>query len=460
MKQEPSIIKPVLLATAFADAGPLDETLRLKILNAALRCRQKTGTTPGLYIPVDRCDDVWVCYPAETIQTYQADQTDPKGRTDQTKQAERYPSLIRWPKACALAESHGAAFVACWLPEPEVRYVALDKEHIDDLISKGHTKARHFPGWLCEGAPMSRVWLASDGAFSEVAAPAFIRPSQRGSPLALFPFSRPEPQGSGSAVSVGAADQLQSRTRPEADDAMTTPSFIVNTIPEGFAQEAEIWLRHVYVDRFVVLYLREVFGLPLLSNDWDVIQMRRAQGASGPVAGSGPLQSSPFNLQRRVPGVEVLYEVARMQYAPLVAGGETQQPPRNDVVQAFVSRDKKLFNKSGRAIQAARLTRPDSPRNQGMRDDVKRDFTPEADDILKSEYSLRGPFVSDALALIVHAAKQWLDWKMNLSDQGSHVVALKNELEVYGFKGDGELEAIVEFIIWKDGDYTYPPKSD
>ncbi|BFI95968.1 MAG: hypothetical protein RSP_14780 [Rhodanobacter sp.] len=95
-----------------------------------------------------------------------------------------------------------------------------------------------------------------------------------------------------------------------------------------------------------------------------------------------------------------------------------------------------------------------------MRDDVKRDFTPKADDILKSEYSLRGPFVSDALALIVHAAKQWLDWKMNLSDQGSYLVALKNELEAYGFKGDGELEAIVEFIIWKDGDYTYPPKSD
>lgn len=180
---------------------------------------------------------------------------------------------------------------------------------------------------------------------------------------------------------------------------------------------------------------------------------------SGSVAGSGPLQSSPFNLEGRVPGVEALYEVARTQFAPLVAGGETQQPPRNDVVQAFVSRDKKLFNKSVRAIQAARLTRPDSPRNQGMHDDVKRDFKPKAEDILASEYSLRGPFVSDALALIIHAAKQWLDWKIKPSDKGSPQFALKNELVAYGFRG-GELEAIVEFITRPEGSFIHsPPKS-
>lgn len=426
MKQESNIVKPVLLATAFADAGPLDEMLRLKILKAAFRCRQKTGTTPGLYVRISRNDVAWVCYTVESIQTYQA---------DQTKQAERYPSLIGWQKICALAESHGAAFDARWIPEPEVGFVALNKEHIDDLISKGHTKARHFPGWLCEGAPMSRVWFASDGAFLDVAAPVFIRSSQRGSRLDLQPYSRPEPQNSESAIGADAVDQPRNRPLSDADDALASPDFIVNTIPDGFEHETEIWLRDVYVDRSVVLYLREVHGLPLPGNDWDVIQMRARHA----------LQSSPFNLKNRVFGVEVMYDVARMQFGSLVAGGDVQQPPNEDVVQAFVSCDKKLFNKSERAIQAAKLIRPNKSRSQGLHNGERRDFTSTALNILKNEYSLRGSFVSDSLALIVHATKQWQEWEKETPAGASGPFALRSELMSYGFKGE-EVEAIFMFI--------------
>ncbi|HTA65752.1 MAG TPA: hypothetical protein VK753_09615 [Xanthomonadaceae bacterium] len=321
----------------------------------------------------------------------------------------------------------------------------MDKIQVEELIKSGYTKASQFAGCLCRSAPMSGDWLESHDDSPDDSGSAFIRLGKSSLPSLAFALPASAESVSDSANCARAEGRID-------------PDYLIDTIPAGFAQEMEIRLRDICVDRSIVLYLRDVHGLLLQSDDWDVIQMRRARTTQNTVSGVGC--KDPCILQERVPGVDALYEVARIQYGPLIAGGVAQDPPSKEVVEAFVRRNSKLFNKNERAVQAARLTRLVGSRNQGLQDGMRRDFTRKAKDILQNEYSMRGTFVSESLALIVHATKQWLNFKADPPPGLSVLSALKDELQSYGFNGVAELEAIFAFITWTDKRrFSRPPES-
>lgn len=295
------------------------------------------------------------------------------------------------------------------VPDPDIHFLKLDEEHVADLAIHHRTRVQRFSGAIRVVEPPPGTQLAREYVNADVVAPVRVRP---------WDFFH----------------------------ADTESDYPIEDLPDDPEHGVEIGLGDVYLDKLVALNLRDAFGLPLSNGEAVLLAMQ----------GEGSLR-----LPCPTYGVELLYKVAKEQYKPAMISAGLKLPRSHVVAEEFHTRDPKLFSKSERAAQAARLTRPDAARNQGLSPGEHRAFTDEAQRIFETEYTLRAPFVSDALALIAHAAKHWLYWESRESPPRSTAKAqlLWNELRRYGFKGNAEIEAIFAFITWKNGRFTHPPKN-
>ncbi|KQZ72415.1 hypothetical protein ASD55_11705 [Rhodanobacter sp. Root561] len=270
----------------------------------------------------------------------------------------------------------------------EIRFLALNPEHIKSLKEEGRVDVQ----WFAYG-------------------------------LRLHPGAQQQRQG----LYVEAPLSRPLYLRRTAHIGRRVKSLIEQHVYEYPAVTMRVELKDVYVD------------------ECNVVRLLPNKSPSTP-----EIESDPYNLKSRAPGLYSLFQVARTHFREPLRPKEKPAPRRKKALEELRIRGpEKLFNKTNRP-HAARLADPDAKRNHGLQNGQRRDFTAKALHILNIEYANRERFVSPALALVIHATGLWLGWrKERPSDGTSALLALTTELKSYGFDGVAEMKAILAFITWK-----------
>lgn len=166
----------------------------------------------------------------------------------------------------------------------------------------------------------------------------------------------------------------------------------------------------------------------------------------------------PYGLRERAPGVFVLYAAARHFYEkPRVT-----DVVRKDVVEWLQSDNwktfSKLFNKTNASLAFKFINLKHSP-GRGSNDNwVAKSFTPDILAIAKQKYQQppHKPYISDYLAMIIHASDRWGELTAKSYPNGikpdEHMLRLIEEFRMelfdWKFSGSAERQAVVDIVIW------------
>jgi len=159
----------------------------------------------------------------------------------------------------------------------------------------------------------------------------------------------------------------------------------------------------------------------------------------------GTLDSDPYSLCRRAPGIYALYCVARHYHHAM----EADKSKFTEVEKLIIS----LLSELGKtkAEQIAKLINPHHRRNRGVPKGRQRHFDAEllGREQFKSRYR-RGKFIKDALALILYGTEKWLDLRASRG-AGAMLTHIdrSSASEVFGGLGfyDGEEDALTELLL-------------
>ena len=182
------------------------------------------------------------------------------------------------------------------------------------------------------------------------------------------------------------------------------------------------------------------------------------------------IQDDPLYLQKRAPGVYVLYCAAAKFYEQLKKAKNLEETARikSDLKSELRIKEPKLFTEES-LRQAVKLINPLSRRGSGIskkpkqEEPVKPFKAFDADLLAKTEFRLRyrrGSFITDAMALILYATDWWRDecikheaakaMDKNLLAERPSIIGLIDELERVGFYGPDELAAVARIVMWSD----------
>lgn len=291
------------------------------------------------------------------------------------------------------------------VPQIDVRFLQLSLKDIGALKSSTHVRIHWFPSGLQLADPWANPDLQDRFIAADVSPQLCLRPHAFGM-SSISPFDAPK--------------------------LFNDPAF-----------EIEIKIDDVYLKEPDALLLCRAYGLPPPNLD--------SLSTLGTKAATPLADGDPLHLKGHVDGVYDLYQLAKACYGDRLK----KRPLRKEVIERLHEQNRKLFSISDRDGQAAKFINPKHKLGQGNHDGQPREFKEIATNILRYECGWRDPLViSESLALIIVAAKKWLNWHINAPPGNKSIpLALIDELRSYGFTKEIELAAILAFITWDGKDF-------